>query len=52
MQETLNKGNYKLDVIINKLLAQIKLLGNLTLGEYYVLLDRPRLITSRIQSIN
>jgi len=52
MQEALNKGNYKLDAVINKLLAQIKLSGNLILREYYVLLNRPKLITSRIQSIN
>ena len=48
MQEILNKGNYKLDVVIDKLLTQIKLLGNLILGEYYVLLDRLTLIISRI----
>ncbi|MAD84221.1 MAG: hypothetical protein CL912_14755 [Deltaproteobacteria bacterium] len=52
MQEILNKGNYKLDVVIDKLLTQIKLLGNLILGEYYVLLNRLRLTTFQIQSIN
>ncbi len=52
MQEALNKENYKLDAIINKLLAQIKLPENLTLGEYYMLLDKPKLTTSRIQNIN
>jgi len=52
MQEALNRGNYRLDVIIDKLLAQTKLSGNFTLGEYYMLLNRPRLITSRTQSIN
>tara|TARA_R110002060_G_scaffold52609_3_gene63412 strand:+ start:1015 stop:1155 length:141 start_codon:yes stop_codon:yes gene_type:complete len=43
MQEALNKGNYKLDVVIDKLLAQIKLLENLILGEYYMLLNKPKL---------
>ena len=52
MQEILNKGNYKLDIVIDKLLTQIKLLGNLILGEYYVLLNRLRLTTFQIQSIN
>jgi len=47
MQEALNRGNYKLDVVIDKLLAQIKLLENLTLREYYMLLNKPKLITSQ-----
>ena len=46
MQKALNKGNYKLNAIIDKLLAQIKLPRNLTLKEYYMLLNRPRLIIS------
>ena len=52
MQEALNRGNYRLDAVIDKLLAQTELPGNLTLGEYYVLLDRPRSTTSRTQSID
>ena len=52
MQEVLNKGNYKLDAIIDKLLAQTKLLGNFTLKEYYILLNRPKSTTSQTQNIN
>ena len=48
MQEALNRGNYKLNAVIDKLLAQIKLPENLTLGKYYMLLDKPKLTTSRI----
>ena len=48
MQKALNRGNYKLDVVIDKLLAQIELLENFILGEYYMLLDKLRLITSQI----
>jgi len=47
MQEALNKGNYKLDAIINKLLAQTKLPGNLILEEYYMLLNKPKSTTSQ-----
>ena len=46
MQEALNKGNYRLNAVIDKLLTQIKLSGNLTLKEYYVLLNKPKLIIS------
>ena len=52
MQEALNKGNYKLNAIIDKLLAQTKLPKNLTLGEYYMLLNKPRSPTSQTQNIN
>ena len=48
MQKVLNRGNYKLDAIIDKLLVQIKFPKNFILGEYYVLLDRLTLIISRI----
>ena len=46
MQEALNKGNYRLNAVIDKLLTQIKLSGNLTLKEYYVLLNKPKLTIS------
>ena len=46
MQEALNRGNYKLNAVIDKLLAQIEFPGNLILGEYYMLLDRLKSITS------
>ena len=52
MQKVLNRGNYKLDAIIDKLLVQIKFPKNFILGEYYVLLNRLRLTTFQIQSIN
>ena len=45
MQEALNKGNYKLDAVIDKLLTQTKFLGNFTLKEYYMLLDKLKSIT-------
>ena len=48
MQKALNKGNYKLNAVINKLLAQTELPGNLTLKKYYMLLNKLKSITSRI----
>ena len=47
MQKALNKGNYRLNAIIDKLLAQTKFLRNFILKEYYILLNRPKSITSR-----
>ena len=42
VQEALTRNGYRLDNILDKLLAQKELPGNLTLGEIMVLIDPPR----------
>jgi hypothetical protein len=53
LQEALIRGNYRLDDVIDKLLAQQQPPGGLSLGEFYVLIERPRLASiSRLETID